>query len=238
MPQQFRYARSDMDPAIRNSATVVAHELASEPDADGFPDKQSWDFVPSIRFRSDWQGQNEDAARETEVRLSWRQEMLWLRFRCRYRTITVFADSDPDGRREQLWDRDVAEVFIQTEPGPGRSYAEFEISPNGMWIDLEISPAGKRNLESGMKSRVVIDEMEKLWFAEVALPMPSLTRAFDPSSEWRVNFFRVEGASEPRFYSSWQATHTAKPNFHIPEAFGFLRFQKARSRASDARRSP
>ena len=42
--------------------------------------------------------------------------MLWLRFRCRYRTVTVFADSEANGRRDQLWDRDVAEVFLQTDP--------------------------------------------------------------------------------------------------------------------------
>ena len=46
-----------------------------------------------------------------------------------------------------------------------------------------------------------------------------------PAAEWRVNFFRVEGAREPRFYSAWRATNTPQPNFHVPEAFGKLRFQ-------------
>ena len=47
-------------------------------------------------------------------------------------------------------DRDVAEVFIQTDTSQARRYWEFEISPNGMWIDLEISPEGKRDPASGM----------------------------------------------------------------------------------------
>ena len=206
---------------------AVARELRGMPDAEGFPRKQDWELTAAVRFAADWQGKNEDAGRATEVRLLWTPETLWLRFKCRYRILTVFADSEANGRRYQLWDRDVAEVFIQTDPGQPRRYWEFEIAPNGMWIDLDISPEGKRDPKSGMKSRVVVDEAEKQWTAEVALPMRSLITKFDPSSEWRVNFFRVEGETEPRFYSSWRATHSEQPNFHVPEAFGKLRFQRA-----------
>jgi hypothetical protein len=35
-----------------------------------------------------------------------------LKFVARYRLITVFHDADPVGRRDKLWDRDVAEVFF------------------------------------------------------------------------------------------------------------------------------
>ena len=63
-----------------------------------------------------------------------------------------------------------------------------------------------------------------LWSAELAIPMRALTAQFDPATEWRVNFFRVEGPREPRFYSAWRATNTPAPNFHVPEAFGKLRF--------------
>jgi alpha-galactosidase len=75
-----------------------------------------------------------------------------------------------------------------------------------------------------MKSRVVLDERRKIWTAEIALPMRSLAPAFDPKKDWRVNFFRVEGPTEPRYYSSWRLTRTPQPNFHVPEAFGRLCF--------------
>jgi alpha-galactosidase len=39
-----------------------------------------------------------------------------------------------------------------------------------------------------------------------------------------VNFFRCEGVAPNRFYSSWQPTRTPTPDFHVPEAFGTLRF--------------
>jgi alpha-galactosidase len=223
----FRYAGWCMDHHRRVLAAAIAQELRGGRDATGFPAAESWLIAPPIRFAKDWQGKNEDTGRETEVRILWTPEMLWLQFRCRYRSLTVFDDSDPGGRRDQLWDRDVAEVFLQPQLGEPRRYWEFEIAPNGMWIDLDISPVEKRNPQSGMKSRVIVDNSEKLWIATIALPTRELTEVFDPGEDWRVNFFRVEGQDEPRFYSAWQPTHTPQPNFHVPEAFGILRFQKA-----------
>ncbi len=208
-------------------ANAVAMELTRGFDTGGFPSAHSWTLAPPVRFSCDWRGENADLARETEVRVLWNNTFLYLRFLCRYRTLTVFADSDANGRRDQLWDRDVAEVFLQTDGSQPRHYWEFEIGPNGMWVDLEISPDGKRDPASGMKSRVAVNEAGKIWTAELALPMGVLMAGFDPAQEWRVNFFRVEGATEPRFYSAWRPTATPQPNFHVPEAFGVLRFQKS-----------
>jgi len=99
------------------------------------------------------------------------------------------------------------------------------VSPNGFWIDLEIGPGEKRDLRSGLMRRVKVDQQSKTWMAEMALPMKSLTARFDPAKAWRVNFFRVEGASEPRFYSAWRPTGTPAPNFHVPASFDKLVFE-------------
>jgi alpha-galactosidase len=69
-----------------------------------------------------------------------------------------------------------------------------------------------------------LDEAAKTWVAELALPMKCLIERFDPEVSWKVNFYRVEGAAEPRFYSAWEPTRTAAPDFHVPEAFGELVF--------------
>ena len=208
-----------------NSGEAVAKRAAAGQIRDGFPAAEAWEEAPPIAFEADWQGKNPDPQRGTEVRLLWSDDTLFLRFRCRYRTLTTFADSDADGRRNELWNRDVAEVFLQPDPTVPRRYWEFEISPNGKWIDLDIAPGRKGNPSSGMRSRVGLDEARRVWTAEIALPIRSLTPAFDPSAVWRVNFFRVEGPEEPRFYSSWRATHAPQPNFHVPEAFGRLIFR-------------
>jgi alpha-galactosidase len=203
---------------------AVAVRMTEPPAADGFPTPSSWETSAPLRFDADWQGKNADPERETEVRLLWTPEWLFLRFYARFRVITVFPDAEANGRRDQLWDRDVAEVFLQPDPSQLRRYKEFEVSPNGFWIDLDIAPGEKHDLKSGLRRRVISNEAKKTWVAELALPMNCLVERFDPAAVWKVNFYRVEGAAEPRFYSAWQATQTAAPNFHVPEAFGELLF--------------
>jgi len=209
---------------MSDERTAVAMRMPGTPDAEGFPSRNSWDFAKPLRFDSDWQGKNADPERETEVRLLWSLESLFLRFRAKYRVITIFSDAERNGRRDQLWDRDVVEVFLQPHLSQPRRYKEFEVSPNGFWIDLDIAPGEKHDLKSGMRCRVVTNESEKTWVAEMALPVKCLVEHFDPGAGWKVNFYRVEGAREPRFYSAWQPTRTAAPNFHVPEAFGELVF--------------
>jgi alpha-galactosidase len=207
------------------SNTAVAAAFHVSLDATAFPPSKAWRAAKPVHFDSDWQGKNADAHRQTEVRVLWTSGFLYLKFVARYRVITVFGDADADGRRDKLWDRDVAEAFLQPDPQQPRRYKEFEVSPNGFWIDLEIANGALQHIKSGLQRRVNIDEPEKTWTAELAIPMKSLAQHFDPTSVWRVNFFRVEGPAEPRFYSSWQPTNTPQPNFHLPERFGFLKFE-------------
>lgn len=210
--------------------TAFAVRLTTQLDAEGFPEEQAWDMAPALRFSSDWQGKNPDPQRATEVRLLWSPEFLFLRFEARYRTITVFGDSDVSGRRDQLWDRDVCEAFLQPPGETGRNYKEFEVAPNGFWVDLDIVNGEKHDLASRLSRRVTLNENARTWRAVLALPISSLVGRLDPRAVWRANFYRVEGATEPRFYSAWRPTHTPLPNFHVPEAFGALVFTDAASK--------
>jgi alpha-galactosidase len=187
----------------------------------------AWSNAEPVIFFSDWQGKNPDPERQTQVQLLWSTESLYLRFECRYRELFVFEDSEPNGRRDRLWERDVAEVFLQPpEPGLGH-YKEFEVSSNGMWVDLDIFPGGRSDLNSGLRRSAVLDETRRMWCAELAIPFRDMTSNFDPNRTWRVNFFRIEGQAEPRAYHAWRPTHTPQPNFHVPQAFGRLHFEPA-----------
>ncbi len=222
------------------SAVRIAHEITLH----ARHSAAEWATAAPVTFCEDWLGRNADPARPTEVRLLWTPATLYLRFACRYRELFVFEDSDANGRRDHLWDRDVAEAFLQPDPSRARYYKEFEVSPNGMWIDLDIVPQdiaprdnapgdtvsrdnvqqGLRDLKSGLRRSVWLDAERRTWTAELAIPMISLTANFDPRAVWRANFYRVEGPREPRFYSAWQPTNTPQPDFHVPAAFGKLRF--------------
>ena len=210
----------------KTTPTAVAVHLTEKTDGEGFPSQSAWQKAPAFRFDKDWKGENPDPLRATEVRLLWTPETLFLSFHCSYKDITVFPDARADGWRYELWDRDVAETFLQPDSSDPLVYREFEVSPNGFWIDLAVSHGKIEELHSGLRRRVVMDEKAKTWTAELAIPMKFLTTQFDPKAPWRVNFYRIEGEKELRFYSAWSPTYSPKPNFHVPSAFGTLVFQE------------
>jgi hypothetical protein len=210
----------ELDRYLDNRAIAV--RLQSPCDKDSLPVDAAWERAFPVSFCSDWRGEHSDPQRETEVRLLWSRENLFIQFRCRYREIYVY-DGAPC-RRDQLWLRDVAEVFIQPDPGDFQHYREFEVSANGDSLDLDINKGEKSVLFCDLKSRVVCGA-EGIWIAAMAIPMGCLTGAFDPDQTWRLNLFRIEGREPNRFYSAWQPTHTSKPNFHVPEYFGELQFK-------------
>lgn len=205
---------------------VVAKKLSSQL-VEGFPSDAGWQLASPISFSADWQGKNADPQRNTEVRLLWSAEELYLRFECNYRELFTFEAADrPDGRKDHLWDRDVAEAFLQPDRFGQKYYREFEVSPNGFWIDLEITPDPEPiDLNSGLRRTVLLDRNRKVWIAQLAIPMKSITREFDPQKPWRANFFRSEGRDPERAYLAWRATNTPQPQFHVPEAFGVLTFE-------------
>jgi alpha-galactosidase len=201
---------------------ITAVELVAPADRDGFPPLPAWQKALPVSFCSDWCGEHADPQRETEARMLWSRENLFIRFRCRYREIYGYKGGNT--RRDRLWERDVAEVFIQPDPDEPRHYREFEISPNGDWLDLDICRGEKAHLHCGLKSRVLVDPDSRIWTAEMAVPVGCLTASFNSSDVWRLNLFRIEGPEPHRFYSAWRPTHTPKPNFHVPERFGELHF--------------
>ena len=211
------------DPSREIVATYVDHELRLE---DSHVATEWRNAIP-ITFVSDWQGKNADPERETQVRILWSRQHLYLKFDCHYYELFTFKDSEPNGRRDHLWERDVAEAFLQPDPSRQSFYREFEVSPNGMWVDLDIFAGGRADLNSGLQRSIHLDEKSRTWTAELAIPMKSLTTNFDPTAIWRANFYRVEGRKEPRAYLAWQPTNTPQPNFHVPAAFGRLRFAGA-----------
>lgn len=227
---KLNYTKNTMNPDTpddsRTTPTAVAVHLTERTDSEGFPPKSAWEKTSAYSYNHDWRGENSDPQRATEVRLLWTPETLFLRFRCNYRNISVFPDGRADGWRYELWNRDVAETFLQPDSTDPMVYREFEVSPNAYWIDLAVSHGKIEELHSGLRRRVVLDEKTKTWTAELAIPMKSLTTQFDAAHPWRVNFYRIEGDTEPRFYSAWSPTYTPKPSFHVPSAFGRLLFHE------------
>jgi hypothetical protein len=206
----------------QSTSQIAAAHLRRPLDPQTFPDNDDWRRARPIVFCANWKGKETDPQRKTEVRMLWSSQALYLRFEAHYRNIYIYPEANQ--RHEKLFLRDVVEVFLQSDTHEAKHYKEFEVSPNGDWLDLDISRAGGSNLMCDVKTSATISSAKHTWVAELAIPMKCLTQKFDRDAEWRLNLFRIEGNEPGRFYSAWRPTKTLRPDFHVPEVFGTLKF--------------
>lgn len=211
--------------AVRKDEIHAARLKAKVP-AGEFPREEEWQRAVPISFCSDWQAKNADPMRATEARLLWSDDAIYVRFRCHYRELYMIGPATLSGRKDHLWESDVAEAFLQADHFGQHLYKEFEVSPSGLWLDLDVFQSSDTNLDSGMRAVASVDSAQRVWTAQIFIPMRSITTRFDPHSTWRVNFFRVEGRAPNRAYLAWRPTHTPEPDFHRHEAFGLLWFDE------------
>jgi hypothetical protein len=171
-------------------------------------------------------GQNQPRYR-TEVRSRWTVKNLYFLFVCPYEALNLKPSPSTSSETYQLWDWDVAEVFIGSDFQNIRRYKEFEISPQGEWVDLDIDLSSPHHEDgwswnSGFTVAARIDPVAKIWYGAMRIPFSALrNRAPAVGDRFRINLFRCQGPPPQRIEVVWQPTmsHT----FHTPERFGLLR---------------
>ena len=213
-----------MESIPTNEALARRVPYDSEPDTN--PHSAFWQHASVTRFSSDFYG-NPIAGYTSKVLLQWTPTNLYLLFLCPYENLHLKPNPQVHAETYELWNWDVAEVFLGADAENIRHYTEFEVSPQGEWVDLDVNlddPPHERGWvwESRCQMAARIDASAKTWYGFMRIPWSALDEKPPfTGKEMRVNFFRCQGADPHRKYIAWQAP--GRPSFHTPEVFGILR---------------
>jgi hypothetical protein len=198
----------------------------SDSAADTDPHSDFWRGAPAIFAANDGRG-NLVPGHKTEIRSQWTPQNLYFLFICPYESLNLKPDPKTGEETNELWKWDVAEVFIGSDFQNIRRYKEFEISPRGEWVDLDINLDAPRHEDgwtwnSGFLVASRIDETAKIWYGCMRIPYTSVdSRPAGAGNTLRVNFFRSQGARPNHKSIAWQPP--GQGSFHVPEAFGILK---------------
>jgi hypothetical protein len=188
----------------------------------------AWDIAQEVAVATYWSGEKAPVGRHFKTRLLWSNTALYVRFEANQdEPLIVSEKADLDSKTMKLWDRDVCEVFIAPDKSEPRKYFEFEVAPNGEWIDLTIDlTSGERitgwDFKSGMQSAAHVEKGKVV--TAIKVEWKALGKTPKPRDIWRGNLFRCVGKDPTRGYLAWQPTFTKEPAFHVPEKFGEFRF--------------
>lgn len=137
------------------------------------------------------------------------------------------------GHDAPLYQEDVVELFLA--PDALTRYFEIEVNPLGAIFDAVIdSPDGHRATMKADISWTCVDLFQGIRRTNdvvetvIRIPFQSLDRSAPQDGEtWRANFFRIDRSpSRGDEFSAWQPTMKQPPDFHVPAAFGEIRFQR------------
>jgi alpha-galactosidase len=196
--------------------------------ADDF-ESEVWQRCEPVTIAHLWSGAPAPVERHAEVRICWSDEALHVRFVCnQHEPLVISAAPRTDRKTLGLWDRDVCEIFVAPNPATPERYFEFEGAVTGEWVDLGIVVLGEgRETDWEYRSGLQAAAKTESTLVTVALAIPWSASIPKPSHGdlWLLNLFRCVGPESPDRYLAWRPTHTPEPAFHVPEAFGELRFR-------------
>jgi len=211
-----------------SSSMIVARYVNKLISEDDFSN-EIWQECERIRIEHYWSGEAAMPSRHAEARICWSGEAIHVRFVCRQQEALVVAENpSTDKKTLGLWDRDVCEIFLAPDPENPWRYFEFEAAPTGEWVDLRITvkPSGREtdwDFASGFTTAAKLDRDQL--FVGMKIPWSEAIPKPERGEVWRVNVFRCVGPEAPDRYLAWRPTRTEEPNFHVPDAFGWLRFE-------------
>ena len=201
---------------------------------DGKLDEPAWEQAPSVGdFRFNWW--KEGAKEQTVAKILWDDENLYVGYYCHDKHISAEVTE----RHGPVSLDDSVEVFLSPNPAKIRNYYGFEMNAIGTMLNFiradwyqgpfNTEPEGVR-LRTSLSGLRVKQEAadDDHWVLEIAIPFRNFAKdaAHTPpqeGDEWRLNLNRAGGKTDAQ-YSTWSPVSTERPSFHVPEAFGWVRF--------------
>lgn len=207
--------------------TLFVPQVANDWDANADPFAWAWDqavTLPPLRLADG----SAPAHQQTMTSVCYNRHAFFVRFACDDHDIwgTYTQRNDP------IYDEEVVEVFLAPRAATPVDYYEFEVSPNGVLLEvLAHNPTGDRadmRLDftwhcAGLRWVAQREDGQNQWRAVFAIPWASVGAPDHLPTHWRANFYRIERPrNAPPEFSCWSPTMSNPADFHRPGYFGYL----------------
>jgi hypothetical protein len=202
---------------------------------DGRISEAAWSNAPVIQLRHT--GTTELPDKPTTVRCLWDDQYLYVAFHTEDTDIWATMKTP----ETELWNEEVVEVFIDADSDE-RGYAELQVNPLGVPVDLWILHDTEREYHQGLMEydckgfqyavsvAGTVDnrqDTDEYWETELAIPFADLVTAPNippkPGDTWRINFYRLERPADPEdlIPLAWSPCFAWN---HTPKRFGTIVF--------------
>jgi hypothetical protein len=142
-----------------------------------------------------------------------------------------------------VWNDSCVELFISPDTSLPYRYYNLEINCGGTpLMHYNINPRKEvrnidiediKNIEIAHSlAQIVEPEINEpvTWFLECRIPI-DLFRKYsnvtqpEPGTFWKANFYKIADKTSNPHYLTWSVVNSNRPDFHLPQFFGIIKFE-------------
>ena len=225
-----------------NIKTYTVSVTKLPPEMQGLWDGAVWQNVPSLEL-SDFRPEGSAHRPQTLCKLLYDQEKLYGIFRVDDQYVRCVNT----GFQADVYKDSCVELFLQPKASGG--YFNFEFNCGGALLASYITdptriggrvkqyspltPADDRQIRRYHNLPDVVEPEithKQIWFLEFSIPFAVLAKYAGPLREicgqaWRGNFYKCGNETSHPHWSAWSGVFEL--NFHLPECFGIIQFERS-----------
>lgn len=197
--------------------------------------KPAWRRVKSVHIKN-FMGKTPSFIPVAQAKMMYDKDNLYIIYKVNDRFIKIVTDKI----NGPVWRDSAVEFFFSPDADEPLKYFNLEVNGGGTPLLAYSGSRDKRVNEQDIRlieiahtlPETVNPEMTepREWTLECRIPINMLKKhgtVTQPAKgiEWRGNFYKIAENTSNIHYMTWSVIKNDRPNFHLPEFFGVLKFQ-------------
>ena len=221
------------------SSKYKVQKISIQPEINAVWDKLPWTGIEPLQIKH-YMGDKPEHFPFTQAKMAYDNAAVYIIFRVEDRYVKALADKN----QGPVYLDSCVEFFFSPENDIKEGYFNLEMNCGGTMLfhhQMEprtsqtlISEAHIQQVEVAHTLPEIVDpeiETDTTWIVEYRIPFSVLSNYHSfPSPEagtvWRANFYKCADETSHPHWLTWAPVDFPKPNFHLPQYFGILEFQK------------
>lgn len=201
-------------------------------------DKPVWQGISPLQIKN-YMGEKPEHFPEVQAKLAYDDEAIYVIFKVNDRYVKAVAQKNQDG----VFKDSCVEFFFSPETDSKKGYFNLEMNCGGKMLfhhqmkprtdSRHISPEAIDQIDVAHSLPAMVDPEitdPVTWTVEYRIPFEILKEYHDydtPQSGtvWRANLYKCGDDTSHPHWLTWAPVDFPRPNFHLPDSFGELKFQ-------------
>ena len=224
---------------VEDGSRYQVTRLQERPEINAIWDKAPWDGIKSLHL-THYMGEKPEHFPFTEAKIAYDNLAIYVIFRVEDRYVKAVHSEHQD----PVYTDSCVEFFFSPEDNSDNGYFNLEMNCGGIMLfhhqtaprtnQTHIAEGDIEQVEVAHSLPTIVDPEiaeETTWYVEYRIPFSVLGSYRDfPTPEsgtiWRANLYKCADATSHPHWLTWAPIDLPEPNFHQPDFFGVLEFQK------------